>query len=307
MGDIYSLCGDWGNMKFHHIPRSSFEIWLNKYKVDKSIRTETRIDQEFIELSFILSRSALISMKHFGVFNLDPFQFNLIYAPFIDSRVEFDPGDEMITIDFHLKRKKIEEMAEAFPELLNPLLGCIVKKKPYAVFPVNGYASEKMIEDLMKIMDIIFDQKTSETDPEILEGMIGELLYVVLSSREHLVIPRLSLVERRKMIDIKKRLHYMSDKAIEIPELVKEAGLCRTYFDLAFKELSNMSIYRYSLKCKMERAYQLFSEGNGNNVSEIAYLLGYKSVQSFSKAFEKWFGHRPMSLRANNKLVAGSY
>ncbi len=70
-------------------------------------------------------------------------------------------------------------------------------------------------------------------------------------------------------------------------------------FDLSYKHLSslfsgheNMTIEKYYIFQKIERAKELLEYGE-MNLSEIAYSLGYSSVQHFSSQFKKITGLSP--------------
>jgi AraC family transcriptional regulator len=70
-------------------------------------------------------------------------------------------------------------------------------------------------------------------------------------------------------------------------------------FDLSYKHLSslfseheNMTIEKYYIYQKIERAKELLEYGE-MNLSEIAYKLGYSSVQHFSTQFKKITGITP--------------
>lgn len=69
-----------------------------------------------------------------------------------------------------------------------------------------------------------------------------------------------------------------------------------TYISTTFKATEKVPLSRYVILQKVERAKELL-EYNERNVSEIASLLGYKSVQHFSSQFKEVTGVNPMKYR----------
>lgn len=72
---------------------------------------------------------------------------------------------------------------------------------------------------------------------------------------------------------------------------------CYTYISHAFKRKTGMTLQAYILQVKMKKARELIAEGRWN-ISEIAQMLGYDSVQSFSKAFKRETGSSPTQFRS---------
>lgn len=77
-----------------------------------------------------------------------------------------------------------------------------------------------------------------------------------------------------------------------------EKQLHRSYFHLSklFSAEAGLTIERYFLRLKMERAKELLSEGV-ETISAIAWDLGYSSVQNFSTQFKKETGKTPGQYR----------
>ncbi|WP_299700558.1 AraC family transcriptional regulator [uncultured Pontibacter sp.] len=69
-----------------------------------------------------------------------------------------------------------------------------------------------------------------------------------------------------------------------------------TYISATFKASEKIPLSRYVILQKVERAKELL-EYNERNVSEIAGLLGYKSVQHFSAQFKEITGICPLRYR----------
>lgn len=64
------------------------------------------------------------------------------------------------------------------------------------------------------------------------------------------------------------------------------------YLSKVFKQVNLITIDRYFIRLKMEKAKELLIV-NAINVNEIAWLLGYSSSQNFSTQFKKVIGKTP--------------
>lgn len=95
-------------------------------------------------------------------------------------------------------------------------------------------------------------------------------------------------------------IKYIEDHVFTIPNiraLADEMHFSYTYISHAFKRKTGMTLQAYILQVKMKKAQELISEGRWS-ISEIAQMLGYESVQSFSKAFKRETGSSPSEYRA---------
>jgi AraC-like DNA-binding protein len=59
------------------------------------------------------------------------------------------------------------------------------------------------------------------------------------------------------------------------------------------------TVFGYLAEKRLELARDYLSDPN-KSVTDIADLLGYSSIQHFSYAFKKKFGHSPMQVRRKN-------
>ncbi|MCG8579697.1 MAG: AraC family transcriptional regulator [Bacteroidales bacterium] len=87
---------------------------------------------------------------------------------------------------------------------------------------------------------------------------------------------------------------YLNIPSIE--ELANKYGISKSNLQKKFTMIFNMPIKRFINNSRMEEARRLLSYTN-NNISEIAYILGYSHIHHFSNAFKKHYGLSPKQLR----------
>jgi len=78
--------------------------------------------------------------------------------------------------------------------------------------------------------------------------------------------------------------------------LAKLAKMSQSKFKKLFKQLFGESPYQYYLKMKMNKAMNLLAKKD-LSVSDVGYLLGYKNLSQFSKAFKKIYNILPKEVK----------
>lgn len=101
----------------------------------------------------------------------------------------------------------------------------------------------------------------------------------------------------------KDRIHYAREYMLEhidappsLPELARIAGLNEYKLKYGFKEMFRTTVFGYLAEKRLELARDYLSDLD-KSLTEISDLLGYSSMQHFSYAFKKKFGHSPREAR----------
>jgi len=102
----------------------------------------------------------------------------------------------------------------------------------------------------------------------------------------------------------KDRIHYAREYVLlhidtppSLSELARVAGLNEYKLKHGFKEMFRTTVFGYLAEKRLELARDYLSDPN-KSVTDIADLLGYSSIQHFSYAFKKKFGHSPREVRS---------
>lgn len=95
-----------------------------------------------------------------------------------------------------------------------------------------------------------------------------------------------------KLIEIAHFLSKNLDKNYTIEEVAKEFGLSTRTLSRKFKETMGISYVRFLRSLRITKSLELISE-NQYNMYEIAMMVGYNSLSSFSNIFYKIAGIRP--------------
>lgn len=87
-----------------------------------------------------------------------------------------------------------------------------------------------------------------------------------------------------------------------LEELAKEAGMSRSAFASQFRLKMGITPIAYITQWRMQWAARQIKEQKCK-ISEVAYLSGYKSEVSFSRAFKSHFGFSPSTLKHNQHAI----
>lgn len=134
--------------------------------------------------------------------------------------------------------------------------------------------------------------------PPFLSPMLGSLLkMVIVKAFRHLT----NTDTNNYHIDKKDAdyLAYQTARYIEqnilkmksLTELERVLHYNYQYIERNFQKIMNMTLNKYFLNKRMEKATELLS--SGTSVTKTAELLQYSCIHTFSRAFEKFFGIPP--------------
>lgn len=99
------------------------------------------------------------------------------------------------------------------------------------------------------------------------------------------------------------RIHYAKEILLRdisnppsLMELARQAGLNDFMLKLGFRQAFGTTVFGELRSQRLQKAKQLLAEQD-IKIAEVAYRVGYASLNSFSKAFKREFGLRPNAYR----------
>ncbi|MBU9710547.1 bifunctional transcriptional activator/DNA repair enzyme AdaA [Evansella tamaricis] len=90
------------------------------------------------------------------------------------------------------------------------------------------------------------------------------------------------------------------DKKLSLDELALEVGISGYHLNRIFKEKVGFTPRMYVEKIRMDKSKALLLSTPATN-TEVCYQVGYESLSSFYKAFQKHVGCSPKEYRKNKK------
>lgn len=120
-------------------------------------------------------------------------------------------------------------------------------------------------------------------------GLTEQVLYEVIrlaTASEHNPL-HYACVER-----VAKRMQADCTQAYDIDALAREAGFSTPYFRALFKRITGQSVLQYLNHVRVSQAKDLLRSGAAN-VTEAAYLTGFRDIYYFSRLFKRVSGQAP--------------
>ena len=196
----------------------------------------------------------------------------------------------------------------------------LTKEKFYSIANEGNDALKQFIENMLSGKTVTFSEKNLDIDFPIqncinsilkctfeeplkkmfLYSKVIELLVFQVESYNRLFDPKVRYI---KTDYDKERILFAKDylvKNLETPpsltELSRIAGINEFKLKRGFKEVFGQTVFGYLTDVRMELAKNDLLEKQ-KSITEIAFELGFSSVQHFSNAFKKKYGMAPRGVK----------
>lgn len=97
----------------------------------------------------------------------------------------------------------------------------------------------------------------------------------------------------------------LGDEQFGVSELAEKMRLNRSYVHRKLKSITKKSVSEFIREIRLQKAKQLLEEGS-DNISEVAYNVGFSSPSYFSKCFHEFYGFSPGEVKKNNQNEIGT-
>jgi AraC family transcriptional regulator len=142
--------------------------------------------------------------------------------------------------------------------------------------------------------EVVVAGAARELPMEKIKSVLDENGFELIEDRKAKTIEQMKLA----IIRIVREDHDKPDRRVKFSEyLSKELGLDYHYLSTLFSSVENVTIEQFVILQRIERAKELLKYGE-LTLSEIAYKLGYSSVQHLSNQFKAITGFTPTRFRS---------
>ena len=154
----------------------------------------------------------------------------------------------------------------------------------------------KMKLDVRSVLlgEVVVTGAAAELPMEAIKSVLDENGFELIEDRKAKTIEQMKLA----IIRFIREDHDKRERKIKFSEyLSKELGLEYHYLSTLFSSVENVTIEQFIILQRIERAKELLKYGE-LTLSEIAYKLGYSSVQHLSNQFKSVTGFTPTRFRS---------
>ncbi|MBP1225658.1 helix-turn-helix domain-containing protein [Flavobacterium sp. 1355] len=217
---------------------------------------------------------------------------SFVYGP-NDNEHEVLGPQYIDSIAIGINKKIFVDLLQDEDRWMEEIINKMEKKQPFSFSKDTYKLTPEMFSILQKIRDTPYLDSMRIL---YIQGLMSQLLllqFMEIRASEHTYYNlALKDADIKKIQELKIYLdqHYLEDVTLDY--LARTSGLNTFKVKTGFKALHNKSVFEYIRTKRMEYALSLLLDG-GQNISNIAYIVGYEHVQHFSTAFKKHFGVSP--------------
>ena len=201
---------------------------------------------------------------------------------------------------FYLPARHFIWIPPKFPHSIHPSSPEIIMRNLY--FPINENDDKRFFSDIgiypanNFLMEFILYSKqwvgditSNDRSAYVIANAFKELLPKLNKDSLKLSLPLPSDERLRKVIEF---LKDKMDSSITMKKISDEFGFSERSLSRLFQKNVKLTFVQYFTILRMLRALELLIEDK-NSISEVANLVGYNSLPTFSNTFQKVIGVRP--------------
>jgi AraC-like DNA-binding protein len=214
---------------------------------------------------------------------------NMFYAVSAEGQVtNRENYNEMLVVQY--EATAFLELAQQSNLLRLPFIDGVKSNKPILLFGHSNPLSLAIERITTEVTNPRFDEKYR---PFLLAGKCPELLMALLELHEKTGDKK--WVHCRTEYDrerIEFARNYLLQNAGQPPsltELSRLAGINQLKLKMGFKEVFGQTVFAYLNEYRLQKAQEEIGKG-GKSLTQIAFELGFSSLQHFSGAYKKRYG-----------------
>jgi len=291
---IEAISNGYGQFIIQQVDAQAGKVIYSAYRIERKSVFNLRDTGPYCCLSIALQHDRRVDIEGLGPVHLKEGQFNFLYSPHYNLTSAHDAGKEYVTLELWYDNAALEEWTPYFPSVVK-LLTKVKAGEPAILLEEHGWLTREIQDSIYRLLHSSDDMPSYPVYTSMLVKAV--LFHLLLQSVQKQ--PRSSFThyeidgihEARDIICRNIRYHY------PIREIAQRVGLNEFKLKNGFRSVYGDGLYEYLLAVRMLEARNLLADPS-KNVKEIAALTGYKSVNSFIKAFKRKYHQTPGEFRS---------
>lgn len=95
-------------------------------------------------------------------------------------------------------------------------------------------------------------------------------------------------------------IEYNYFRPFDVTRLAGELGMSRAHFTTVFTAAMGVSPYNYLTRYRISKAESLLKSDGDLSITEVAYSVGFSSIERFSEMFKKYVGVSPLCYKKDD-------
>lgn len=211
---------------------------------------------------------------------------NLLVFGSVDNIVHFKEQGRHTILNFIIPEAKLKALAKRYP-FLEFLLPMTAKGKFDMLYERCHLTTNEM---LLLICEILYHLEKDTIDTTLIEGLIEKLIVVFMDSYKHEI--HKDVLDFETMMGLfKAKLHFDEEGyRCTVLDAQEASGLDHKKFSRTFKIAFGMSPQDYLIAVKMNKARHILLYEPLDKLSDLATLVGYKTLKYFLMQYHKFHG-----------------
>jgi len=269
--------------------RMGHHNWHYKDRVEMAWKA----DLDMVTLYFNMKgKTTIVNKNSDKPFELGKYQHNLFYSQTGEGTIKND-NLYMDTFMIQFNKDAFLRLTEDSNEVLKRFGGNVLEGKTVSLSDDSLYMDINMLNAINAIVNCKYqpDLKKMFLLSKCMELLVLQAeAYNSVNSRVNSYLK--TEYDKERIVYAREYLVQHLDMPPSLPDLAKVAGINEYKLKKGFKELFGNTVFGYLAETRLELAKTDLLEKT-KTVSEIAFELGYSSVQHFSNAFKQKFGVPP--------------
>jgi AraC-like DNA-binding protein len=284
-----------GEGKFSRLmSNDSYDIYSNELRLTKNVPLSGRTEGPLYTLQFCMGSNMQWEEEESGAqLRLQSGQGAFSFVVNVLETCEYQTGEHYKGFRVNFSNSKVERMVEAFG----------IKTNVFSQKNMNFSMSyfETAPECKIVIEQIALCHYNKAIKHLYIESKVHELLVYCMDALHNKLKSDALSLSKSDIENLKKAKelvdHHIANP-ITLAKLSRLVYLNEYKLKTGFKALFGKPVYAYLLEKRMEYA-RLLLEKRTFHVYEVAEMVGYSDSSSFSKAFFKRYGYRPVECISN--------
>jgi AraC family transcriptional activator of pyochelin receptor len=295
--ELVNLNLPFGDLQTHIWIFNGIRMSYSESIFKEQVTLDWRGDMKMVTMYFSLKGKLHITDKHLNKqFELNTNQHNLFYGSEAEGKMKVEDL-KMRSFMIQFTENAFLNIARDGNDTLKRFADKILKGESAALSPNNLNINLAIQSCINAIINCKF------TDPlkkMFLFSKAIEILVLQAESYHQLLSPikiyAKTDYDKERLIYAREYLMRHIEVPPSLPQLARAAGINEYKLKRGFKEMFGTTVFGYLAESRLERAKIDLLEAK-KSITEIAFELGYSSVQHFSSTFRKKFGVAPSQLK----------